>query len=369
MAAEAMRNRELTTAGPARARPVGRVDCRQHAASGGRIGGGDRGDGRGDGRARRGRAGRAGGRASPRARQDRPRRGGQRRPPGPRPRRRRGRGLPRDRAQRARPGPLARRPAGERRRGRPRARSSSSTSAASSRSSSPGASASSTSTRSCCRTTRRYEELERRGARAIILSGGPNSVYDPGAPRPDPAIWSRPHPRPGHLLRRPADGPRARRRRHPVRPPRVRPGQRDASPRTTALFAGIDREQPVWMSHGDSITRLPEGFHATAQTDSTPYAGLVDAGAQPVRHPVPPRGRPHAARPGRPAQLRRRHRRDRADLDGRPTSSTRRSPTSASGSTPTPARPARTAWSSARCRAASTRPSRRRSSIARSATG
>ena len=28
------------------------------------------------------------------------------------------------------------------------------------------------------------------------------------------------------------------------------------------------------MSHGDSVTRLPEGFHATAQTDSTPYAGL-----------------------------------------------------------------------------------------------
>ena len=46
------------------------------------------------------------------------------------------------------------------------------------------------------------------------------------------------------------------------------------------LFAGIDREQPVWMSHGDSITRLPEGFHATAQTDSTPYAGL----AAPDRH-------------------------------------------------------------------------------------
>ena len=42
------------------------------------------------------------------------------------------------------------------------------------------------------------------------------------------------------------------------------------------LFTGIEREQPVWMSHGDSITRLPEGFHATAQTDSTPYAGFVD---------------------------------------------------------------------------------------------
>jgi GMP synthase (glutamine-hydrolysing) len=42
------------------------------------------------------------------------------------------------------------------------------------------------------------------------------------------------------------------------------------------LFEGIDREQPVWMSHGDSITRLPEGFSATAQTDSTPFAGLAD---------------------------------------------------------------------------------------------
>ena len=44
--------------------------------------------------------------------------------------------------------------------------------------------------------------------------------------------------------------------------------------RDDALFGGIDREQPVWMSHGDSITRMPEGFHATAQTESTPYAGL-----------------------------------------------------------------------------------------------
>src|SRR3990172_9953742 len=42
------------------------------------------------------------------------------------------------------------------------------------------------------------------------------------------------------------------------------------------LFDGIDREQPVWMSHGDSITRLPEGFRATAQSDSSPYAGFVD---------------------------------------------------------------------------------------------
>jgi GMP synthase (glutamine-hydrolysing) len=42
------------------------------------------------------------------------------------------------------------------------------------------------------------------------------------------------------------------------------------------LFRGIDRQQPVWMSHGDSILRPPAGFHPTAQTDSTAFAGLSD---------------------------------------------------------------------------------------------
>jgi GMP synthase (glutamine-hydrolysing) len=42
------------------------------------------------------------------------------------------------------------------------------------------------------------------------------------------------------------------------------------------LFAGLERDQPVWMSHGDSITRLPAGFAATATTPSTPFAGLAD---------------------------------------------------------------------------------------------
>src|SRR6185503_13600054 len=37
---------------------------------------------------------------------------------------------------------------------------------------------------------------------------------------------------------------------------------------------------PVWMSHGDSITALPHGFEATAQTDASPYAGFAD----PARH-------------------------------------------------------------------------------------
>ncbi|MEA2608574.1 MAG: hypothetical protein QOJ75_817 [Chloroflexota bacterium] len=120
-----------------------------------------------------------------------------------------------------------------------------------------------------------YEELERRGAQAIILSGGPNSVYDDDAPRPDPAIWSGRIPVLGicygaHLMARELGGdvlPADRREYGPANVTITQEG---------GLFAGIERDQPVWMSHGDSITRLPEGFKATAQTDSTPFAGLAD---------------------------------------------------------------------------------------------
>ena len=57
------------------------------------------------------------------------------------------------------------------------------------------------------------------------------------------------------------------------RPSRVRAGQRQDHDRGWPV-PGLDREQPVWMSHGDSITRLPDGFESTAQTESTPFAGL-----------------------------------------------------------------------------------------------
>jgi GMP synthase (glutamine-hydrolysing) len=118
------------------------------------------------------------------------------------------------------------------------------------------------------------EDLERRGTRAIILSGGPMSVYDTDAPRPDPAIWSGRIPVLGicygaQMMALELGGD--------VLPT----SQREYGPANVSitaddrLFIGIDRDQPVWMSHGDSITRLPEGFHATAQSDSTPYAGLA----------------------------------------------------------------------------------------------
>ncbi|MGZ8512707.1 MAG: glutamine-hydrolyzing GMP synthase, partial [Candidatus Limnocylindria bacterium] len=120
-------------------------------------------------------------------------------------------------------------------------------------------------------------ELERRGVKAVILSGGPSSVYDPGAPKADPALWSGRIPVLGicYGLQLMA---------HELGGEVVPSAKREYGPATVSLtdadglFAGIERTQPVWMSHGDSILRPPEGFTATAQTDSSPYAGLADPG-------------------------------------------------------------------------------------------
>ncbi len=119
-----------------------------------------------------------------------------------------------------------------------------------------------------------WAEIVRRKPKAIILSGGPNSVYDDDAPKPDPRVWSGDIPVLGicygaQLMANELGGD-------------VLPTpKREYGPATVSitdglgLFGGLDRDQPVWMSHGDSITRLPEGFRSTAQTSSTPFAGLA----------------------------------------------------------------------------------------------
>ena len=119
------------------------------------------------------------------------------------------------------------------------------------------------------------DELERRGVKGVILSGGPNSVYDEHAPHADPALWSGRIPVLGicygaQLMAIELGGDV------------LDTSQREYGPAVISitsddqLLSGLGSEQPVWMSHGDSITRLPSGFSATAQTDSTPYAGLAD---------------------------------------------------------------------------------------------
>jgi GMP synthase (glutamine-hydrolysing) len=118
------------------------------------------------------------------------------------------------------------------------------------------------------------DELRRRGARAVILSGGPNSVYDDDAPKPDPSIWRGSVPVLGicygaQLMALDLGGEVIPTRKREYGPATVTITQDDG------LFRGLDREQPVWMSHGDTITRLPKGFQPTAQSDGSPFAGLA----------------------------------------------------------------------------------------------
>jgi GMP synthase (glutamine-hydrolysing) len=121
-----------------------------------------------------------------------------------------------------------------------------------------------------------WTEIAKRRPKAVILSGGPSSVYDDGAPRPDPALWESRIPVLGicYGLQLMA---------HELGGDVVATTKREYGPATVTittdngLFHGLAREQPVWMSHGDSIRRPPPGFHPTAQTASTEFAGLADA--------------------------------------------------------------------------------------------
>ena len=81
----------------------------------------------------------------------------------------------------------------------------------------------------------------------------------PGAPVPRPRRVRPRRPRARHLLRRPARGPAARRRGGPHRSGRVRPHRADSHGRGRACCSTGD--QPVWMSHFDSIVRGAGGLH------------------------------------------------------------------------------------------------------------
>jgi GMP synthase (glutamine-hydrolysing) len=120
-----------------------------------------------------------------------------------------------------------------------------------------------------------WSEIAARKPKAVILSGGPASVYEDGSPHPDPAIWTGGIPILGicyglHLMADALGGEVVSFSRKEFGPAVVSVTEGDL------LFAGLDPEQSVWMSHGDSIARLPDGFRPTARTDSTPYAAVAD---------------------------------------------------------------------------------------------
>jgi GMP synthase (glutamine-hydrolysing) len=120
------------------------------------------------------------------------------------------------------------------------------------------------------------EEVRRRGIKALILSGGPRSVYEPGAPALDPRLLDLGIPVLGLCYGQQA---MARALGGRVEPTGVREyGRTDlvAEPEGSLLFGELPASQVVWMSHGDTVTAAPPGARVTARTEATPVAAFED---------------------------------------------------------------------------------------------
>ena len=120
-----------------------------------------------------------------------------------------------------------------------------------------------------------WSELKQRAPAGLILSGGPASVYDAGAPQVDPDVLRSGVPVLGicygmQLIAHHLGG-------------KVDPGHaREYGPALLAvrepsgLFEGLNAELPVWMSHGDHVAKLPPGFHALASSGNSPVAAFTN---------------------------------------------------------------------------------------------
>lgn len=112
---------------------------------------------------------------------------------------------------------------------------------------------------------------------AVILSGGPSSVYADGAPQVDPALFEAGVPVLGicygfQAMAKALGGEVAQ------------TGQREyggtpadlPDSASSTLLKDQPATQNVWMSHGDSVSQAPEGFRVTASTPGTPVAAFED---------------------------------------------------------------------------------------------
>jgi GMP synthase (glutamine-hydrolysing) len=119
------------------------------------------------------------------------------------------------------------------------------------------------------------EEIERRGAKALIFSGGPSSVYQEGAPKPNPGIMKMGLPILGicyghQLMAQELGGV--------VEATGTREyGKTELELNGGGLLlAGLPVKQTVWMSHGDSVVGAPKGFKITGRTAASPAAAIED---------------------------------------------------------------------------------------------
>jgi GMP synthase (glutamine-hydrolysing) len=118
------------------------------------------------------------------------------------------------------------------------------------------------------------EQLRQLNPKGIIFSGGPSSVYDPGAPHSDPEIWNLGIPVLGvcygmQLMVQQLGG-------QVVRAERGEYGKASLIiDDPTDLLTNVEDSSTMWMSHGDSCEALPDGFEILAHTENTPCAAIA----------------------------------------------------------------------------------------------
>lgn len=119
------------------------------------------------------------------------------------------------------------------------------------------------------------EKLKEINPKGIILSGGPNSVYDDGAPECDPKIWELGIPVLGvcygmQLMVKQLGGSVERAKRAEYGKASLHIDD------PTDLLTNVEQGATMWMSHADSCNQLPPGFEILAHTENTPSAAIAD---------------------------------------------------------------------------------------------
>ena len=120
------------------------------------------------------------------------------------------------------------------------------------------------------------DELSALNPKGIILSGGPFSVYTDEAPLPDPAVFALDSPILGicygmQLIAHLTKGGKV----HPTVEREFGAAALDINQRS-ALFENLPSGIDVWMSHGDRIDRLPEGFQVIGHSQNSPIAAMAN---------------------------------------------------------------------------------------------
>lgn len=118
-------------------------------------------------------------------------------------------------------------------------------------------------------------QIARLNLRGVILSGGPSSVYDKGAPRLPEFIFALNVPILGicygmQLLAYQLGGRVERAPHREFGPAQIRVTN------PVSLFTDLPVTQNVWMSHGDSVLGLPEGFEKIGESDTCAFAAMMN---------------------------------------------------------------------------------------------